>query len=280
MPTLFRPCIDIHEGQVKQIVGGTLKGIETGKASFAGGLDLQQNKDLVTNFVSQKPASYYAELYRDHNLQGGHVIMLGTGQKNVESAGQALATWPRGLQVGGGINIDNCVDWLDRGAAKIIVTSWLFPDGSFSSERLRSLSEKVGSNNIVVDLSCRSSQGGWVVAMNKWQSLTDTKITESTLSSISGFCSEFLIHSANFEGLCEGVDKPLIRLLGNYVKIPCTYAGGARTIEDLKTVDDLSNGRVDLTIGSALDIFGGNTARFTECCDYNRLRQSDQHLVQ
>ncbi|KAJ2065246.1 Enzyme that catalyzes the fourth step in the histidine pathway [Coemansia sp. S146] len=249
----FRPCIDLHDGQVKQIVGGTLH---------------DNSASLQTNFVSTLSSTYYAQLYRDHELSGGHVIMLGPG--NEQAAIDALQAWPQGLQVGGGITVDNAQLWLGRGASKVIVTSWLFPRGSFSADRLKTLSGLIGRDRLVVDLSCRRNDDGWVVAMDRWQTLTDMRIDRETIHMLSGFCSEFLVHAADVEGLCGGIDEMLVEALGRLSPIPVTYAGGASTIADLGLVNRLSNGRVDLTIGSALDIFGGKGVPFAECVEWNK----------
>ncbi|KAJ1926984.1 Enzyme that catalyzes the fourth step in the histidine pathway [Tieghemiomyces parasiticus] len=249
--TQFRPCIDLHDGQVKQIVGGTLQ-------------DKDTTDSLRTNFVS----GYYAELYRKHSLTGAHVIKL--GPRNDEAALEALRVWPDGLQLGGGVNLDNAQYWIDQGAHKVIVTSWLFPDGQFSLDRLRTISARIGPDRLVVDLSCRKVGDRWFVAMNKWQTITDTEITQENLSLMAGYCSEFLIHAADVEGLCQGIDQDLVEVLGRWSPIPTTYAGGAHDLSDLTLVDRLSNGRVDLTFGSALDIFGGTQVRFVDCVAWNR----------
>ncbi|KAJ2460188.1 Enzyme that catalyzes the fourth step in the histidine pathway [Coemansia sp. RSA 2424] len=266
----FRPCIDLHDGQVKQIVGGTLhdEGDDDGKKAA-----------LRTNFVSTQPSSYYAQLYRSHGLTGGHVIMLGPG--NEQAAIAALQAWPGGLQVGGGISIDNAQAWLDRGASKVIVTSWLFPGGRLSTSRLAALSALIGRDRLVVDLSCRrrhkaAGEGGWVVAMDRWQTLTDTPVDGDTLALLAEHCSEFLVHAADVEGLCGGIDELLVEALGRLSPIPVTYAGGASALADLDLVARLSGGAVDLTIGSALDIFGGAQVRFLDCVEWNQRRMKEE----
>ncbi|KAJ2160003.1 Enzyme that catalyzes the fourth step in the histidine pathway [Coemansia sp. RSA 552] len=250
----FRPCIDLHSGQVKQIVGGTLHDTDSGK--------------LQTNFVSTKPAEEYARLYRENQLEGGHVIMLGPG--NTEAAVAALGAYPGGLQVGGGITDANAEEWVGRGASKVIVTSWLFPEARFSMQRLQRLEQLVGRDRLVVDLSCRRSGDGWVVAMNRWQTLTDMRVDEESLRMLAVHCGEFLVHAADVEGLCQGIDEDLVRSLAGWSPIPVTYAGGARSLEDLELVNAISGGRVDLTIGSALDIFGGEQVRFADCVAWNQ----------
>ncbi|KAJ2721764.1 Enzyme that catalyzes the fourth step in the histidine pathway [Coemansia sp. Benny D115] len=259
MHSKFRPCIDLHGGQVKQIVGGTLLDADAAQ--------------LRTNFVSTKPSAYYAELYRDRSLAGGHLIMLGPG--NTQAAEEALAAWPQGLQVGGGITLDNAQQWLDKGAAKVIVTSWLFPQTQFSLGRLQQLSALVGRDRLVVDLSCRRREHGWVVAMNRWQDLTDMRVDAESLAMLAEYCSEFLVHAADVEGLCRGIDADLVRALGEWSPIPVTYAGGAKSIEDLELVSQLSAGSVDLTIGSALDIFGGSQISFEDCVRWNQTGSLD-----
>lgn len=252
--TRFKGCIDIHSGKVKQIVGGTLT---------------DSDESLKTNFVSEHPAGYYGNLYRENSVVGTHVIKLGPGCD--EAATEALNAWPNGLQIGGGITAENAEQWIkDKKAAKVIVTSYLFPEGKFSLERLKALVDKVGKDRLVIDLSCRrQSDGRWVVAMNRWQTLTDTVVDKPTLDFLSQFCSEFLIHAADVEGLCNGIDEDLVRALGEWCDIPVVYAGGAKCITDLELVDRLSNGKVDLTFGSALDIFGGNKVKFEDCVKWN-----------
>ncbi|KZT60165.1 Phosphoribosylformimino-5-aminoimidazole carboxamide ribotide isomerase [Calocera cornea HHB12733] len=255
--TRFRPCIDLHAGVVKQIVGGSLSTDES---------------KLQTNFVASQSPAYYAQLYRDNGLTGGHVIKLGPG--NDAAARTALSAWPGGLHIGGGITEQNALEWLAAGAEKVIVTSYLFPSQKFSLERLQVLERLVGRERLVVDVSCRRRGEKWVVAMNKWQDLTDMEVDQASLKMLEEHCSEFLIHAADVEGLCQGIDEELVQRLGEWVTIPCTYAGGARDVSDLELVDRLSGGRVDLTFGSALDIFGGKTVRFEELVMYNKAMAS------
>lgn len=250
----FRPCIDLHEGRVKQIVGGTLT--DDGAA-------------LRTNFVSAQPAEYYAGLYRSDGLTGGHVIML--GPRNEEAARAALAAWPGGLQIGGGINAENAEHWLTAGASHVIVTSWLFDaDGRFLEDRLEKMIRVAGRERLVIDLSCRrDAAGGWTVCMNRWQTRTSLPVTPAVLDALAEHCAEFLIHAADVEGQCRGMDEELLQLLGDWGEIPVTYAGGARRLEDLQIAQDLSGGKVDVTIGSALDIFGGSGVHYAECVEWN-----------
>lgn len=249
--TRFRPCIDLHQGRVKQIVGGSLR----------------DDNDPKTNYVSDRDAAWYAERYRRDDLRGGHVIQLGPG--NCEAARSALATWPGGLQIGGGIHADNAAEWLEAGAGKVIVTSWLFDDKArFHWKRLETLATRLGPERLVVDLSCRGASPTWIVAMNRWQTPTNLRLDPHTLRELAAFCSEFLVHAADVEGLQGGMDEDLIRLLGEHAPSPVTYAGGASRFEDLERVDRLSQGRVDLTIGSALDLFGG-TVPYTDCVAWN-----------
>ena len=250
----FRPCIDLHEGRVKQIVGGSLTDQGTG---------------LVTNFESGEPAEYYAALYRRDRLVGGHVIMLGRGNDGAAMA--ALAAWPGGLQTGGGISAENAALWLDAGASHVIVTSWLFsPEGRFLPERLEALTGSVGRKRLVIDLSCRSTHGGgWTVCMNRWQTFTNLSLTPEILRTLGKSCAEFLVHAADVEGKCAGMDEALLPFLAEHSPIPVTYAGGARSMDDLKLAEKLSAGRVDVTIGSALDIFGGSGVRYADCVAWN-----------
>ncbi|OCH87906.1 Phosphoribosylformimino-5-aminoimidazole carboxamide ribotide isomerase [Obba rivulosa] len=251
--SLFRPCIDLHNGEVKQIVGGTLSDTDSSA--------------LKTNFVASHSSAYYAELYKKHNLEGGHVIKLGEG--NDGAAKEALQTWSEHLQIGGGITEQNCQEWLEAGASKVIITSYLFPGGEFSLERLRKISTLVGKDRLVVDVSCRRRDDKWFIAMNKWQKITSMEVCKESLDLLAEYCSEFLIHAADVEGLCQGIDEELVEKLGEWVTIPTTYAGGAKSVGDLKIVDELSHGKVDLTFGSSLDIFGGSLVKFDDLVRYN-----------
>ncbi|MGH1370430.1 MAG: phosphoribosylformimino-5-aminoimidazole carboxamide ribotide isomerase [Cellvibrionaceae bacterium] len=248
--TQFRPCIDLHQGQVKQIVGGSLN-----------------DEGADTNFVSNHDAAYYAELYRQHDLRGGHVIALGPG--NQEQALKALKAWPNGLQFGGGVTAENAGSYLEAGASHVIVTSYLFENNEFSWDRLEAIKAETGAERLILDLSCRRSPQGWNIATNRWQTVTHTAIDSTTLGDLSKHCAEFLIHAADVEGLQSGIDEELVQLLGNITTIPVTYAGGARTLEDLELVDNLSQGKIDLTIGSALDIFGGEGVTLDQCIAWN-----------
>lgn len=268
--TRFRGCIDIHLGQVKQIVGGTLTDD-----------DITTKPGLTTNFVSSKSSGYYATLYRENNIQGCHVIKLGTNQANDDAAREACTTWPHALQVGGGITADNAIEWLDSfHASHVIVTSWLFKavEGGMELDwaRLAQISELVGKHRLVVDLSCRTvvnnGKAQWVVAMNKWQTLTQNALSSDFLDRVSTYCCEILVHAADVEGLCNGIDLALVEKLGEWCPRNCSivYAGGAKLVRDLDTVKQLSNGKVDLTYGSALDLFGGTLVAFQDLVDWNR----------
>jgi phosphoribosylformimino-5-aminoimidazole carboxamide ribotide isomerase len=248
---MFRPCIDLHEGKVKQIVGGTL--------GDAG---------LRTNFVSEKSAAWFAELYRRDALTGGHVIMLGSG--NESAARAALAAFPGGLHVGGGINAGNAPGWLEAGASHVIVTSWVFREGRVDWARLDELVQVIGKDKLVLDLSCRKRGEDYYVVTDRWQKFTDLQVNEVTLKKFSGFCAEFLIHAVDVEGLCRGIDSVLVKKLGEWTPIPMTYAGGASSLADLEAVTQLGQGKVDLTIGSALDIFGGQGVKYVDCVKFNR----------
>ena len=250
----FRPCIDLHNGTVKQIVGSTL-------------ID-DQPESLKTNFVAAHPSAWYARLYKEDNLQGGHIIMLGSG--NDKAAAEALAAWPGGMQVGGGITAENAVMWLERGASHVIVTSWVFRDGRIDEQRLTQLVTEVGKDNLVLDLSCRRQGDHYFIVTECWQNFTDVKINAETLDEMAGFCDEFLIHAADVEGKCAGIETDLVSLLGELVTIPSTYAGGIRDISDFDTIRTLGNGKLDATVGSALDIFGGTSMAYIEAVAYHR----------
>ena len=257
--TKFRPCIDLHDGRVKQIVGSSLSDNGAG---------------LKTNFETDRSPAWFAELYKKDSVRGGHVIMLGKG--NVDAAKAALAAYPGGLQVGGGITADNALEYLDAGASHVIVTSWIFPDGKLDRERLERLSQTVGKERLVLDLSCKrvsdpeDAEPRWKIATNRWQTLIDIEITAETLEDLSRYCDEFLIHAADVEGKQQGMDDELIMFLAENSPIPCTYAGGAKSLKDLEHCKKISNGMIDLTIGSALDLFGGKGVKYEDCVRFNK----------
>lgn len=250
---MFRPCIDLHEGHVKQIVGGTLS---------------DQSSGLRTNFVADHPAAWFAGLYRHDELQGGHVIMLGPG--NEAEARNALTAYPGGLQVGGGINLDNAAAWLDAGASHVIITSWVFRDGRVDWDRLNAIVRAIGKSRLVLDLSCRKRDGAYHVVTDRWQRFTEVTVTPESLGRFTQWCDEFLIHAVDVEGLCRGIDQELVEMLGTSAPIPTTYAGGAGSMADLENVTRIGRDRIDLTIGSALDIFGGKGVRYEDCVAFNR----------
>lgn len=250
----FRPCIDLRNGKVVQIVGGTLS---------------DDGADTITNFVSERDAADFAAMYRQDGLCGGHVIMLGPG--NADAALRALSAYPGGMQIGGGLTPENAQYYLDAGASHVIVTSYLFDNGKFSPPRLDAMLSAVGNRKLVIDLSCRRGADGlYRVATNRWQTVTDSVIDAELIDRLEGFCSEFLVHAADIEGQCRGIDEDVVRLLGQLVSIPTTYAGGADCLESIQRVEELSNGKVDLTIGSALDIFGGNGVRYADAAALGR----------
>lgn len=257
--TKFRPCIDLHDGKVKQIVGSSLSD------SGAG---------LKTNFETDRTSAWFAELYRKDHIKGGHVIMLGKG--NEKAAKAALAAYPGGLQVGGGITADNAQEYLDAGASHVIVTSWIFPEGKLDMDRLNRLVNTVGKDHLVLDLSCKrtgvDAQGKpqWSIAINRWQTLIDIQISSETLTELASYCDEFLVHAADVEGKQQGMDDDLIRFLAKESPIPVTYAGGAKSLADLQHCDEISGGKIDLTIGSALDLFGGKGVKYDECVKFNQ----------
>lgn len=249
----FRPCIDLKDGRVVQIVGGTLT--PDGHAAI--------------NHVSPLDAADFAVLYRQDNLCGGHVIMLGAGCE--EAALAALRAYPGGLQVGGGITDANASIYLDAGASHVVVTSFLFDGAEFSPDRLARMVQTVGRARLVVDLSCRrSADGGYFVATDRWRTVTQSRISTDFVRSLEGSCAEFLVHAADVEGQQAGIDEDLVTLLGCAATLPTTYAGGARALSDIARVEQLSQGRLDLTIGSALDIFGGSLVRYADAARLGR----------
>lgn len=243
----FRPCIDLHDGKVKQIVGSTLG---------------EEPSSLRTNFSSPHPPSFYADLYRRDNLRGGHVIMLGPG--NEAAAMEALNAWPGGLQLGGGITSANAEIWLKRGASHVIVTSWIFHDGQVDMGRLEELALLVGKNRLVLDLSCRWRENGYYVVTDRWQRFTSLRLNAESLARLGAYCDEFLVHAVDVEGTCTGLDEHLLHLLADTTPVPTTYAGGIATMADMALVQKVGAGRIDATVGSALDIFGGTGITYRE----------------
>lgn len=243
----FRPCIDIHNGKVKQIVGGSL---------------CDQGDQAVTNFASELDAAYYARMYRQDGLKGGHIILLNPKtsdyyKETKRQALSALSAYPGGLQIGGGIDAENAQEYLDAGASHVIVTSYVFQDGVLKWENLERLEQAVGKDRIVLDVSCRKKDGKYYIVTNRWQTFTDEVLDREMLDKLSTHCDEFLVHGVDVEGKAAGAEQELVRLLGGWDRIPITYAGGIGSLEELERFRELSGGQVDFTIGSALDLFGG-----------------------
>ncbi len=245
----FRPCIDIHNGQVKQIVGGTLA---------------DENDSARENFASAHGADYYARLYKERGIMGGHVIMLnpassGYYEATKAQALQALEAYPQGLQIGGGINDENAEQFLDAGASHVIVTSFVFKDGRVNMENLERMRRAVGNERLVLDLSCRVRDGEYYIVTDRWQHFTNEVVSPRTLDTLSAYCSEFLIHAVDVEGKSQGIEAELVRLLGGWEKdFPITYAGGVHSYSDIALLKELGGGRINVTVGTALDIFGGS----------------------
>lgn len=246
----FRPCIDIHNGKVKQIVGGSLT---------------DQGNQAKENFTASENADYYAKMYQKDGLIGGHVILLNpvSSEYYRETKAQAilaLGAYPKGLQVGGGIHAENAEEFLEAGASHVIVTSYVFRDGKINWENMEKLKHEVGKENVVIDLSCRKKEDGYYIVTDRWQKFTDEKVSITLLDELSSYCDEFLIHAVDVEGKAKGIEKELVRLLGEWGKIPVTYAGGVGSFEDLWELKELGKDRLNVTIGSALDLFGGPMA--------------------
>ena len=262
----FRPCIDIHNGRVKQIVGGSLR---------------DSGENLSENYISDKDASFYADIYKGYRLRGGHIAMLnaaGTPEYDatVKQAVSALKAFPGGLQIGGGINAENAYAFIEAGASHVIVTSYVFREGRIDYERLDRLKASVGSEHIVLDLSCRRKpgegsaeskykgknigaglKGAYYIVTDRWQKFTDTRMEGSTFDELSGYCDEFLVHAVDVEGKRSGVDEDVLGILAQ-VPHTITYAGGVSCLEDIKLIKDIGRGSIDVTVGSALKLFGGS----------------------
>lgn len=244
----FRPCIDIHNGQVKQIVGSTL----ADKGDYA-----------ATNFVAHQDADYYATLYRAKGLKGGHIILLNPVTSEYYEATKkqallALAAYPQGMQIGGGITDRNAPEYIEAGASHVIVTSFVFKDGRINMENLQKLCKAVGKEHIVLDLSCRKKDSAYYIVTDRWQHFTEEKVNESTLNMLMDYCDEFLIHAVDVEGKSQGIEEELVRLLSGWNKIPITYAGGVHSYEDVALLKRIGKGKIHVTVGSALDLFGGS----------------------
>lgn len=243
----FRPCIDIHNGAVKQIVGASLR---------------DEDDQAVENYTAGQDADYFAHLYRKDGLKGGHVILLNPPASEYygetrRQAMKALAAYPGGLQVGGGITAENAGEYIEAGASHVIVTSYVFKDGEVRFDRMERLRDAVGKEHVVIDLSCRKKEGGYYIVTNRWQTFTNVKLTEGILDKIAGYCDEFLVHGVDVEGKASGIEEDLVKLLSSRRGIPVTYAGGIGNLDDLEHFRKISQGNLDFTIGSALDLFGG-----------------------
>ena len=244
----FRPCIDIHNGSVKQIVGGSLT---------------DRDDEAVENYVSKQDAVFYARLYQEYQIRNGHIILLNAAtsshyQETKKQALAALRAYPGGLQAGGGITPENAVEYLDAGASHVIVTSYVFKDGQIQYDKLKNLVQKTGKKQLVLDLSVRKKDERYLIVTDRWQKYTEVELTEQTLDELSGYCDEFLIHAVDVEGKADGIEERLAELLGNWGKMPVTYAGGVHDFADLRLLKKLGRDKVHVTIGSALDLFGGN----------------------
>lgn len=243
----FRPCIDIHNGKVKQIVGGSLT---------------DENDFAWENFVSEQDAAWYARLYQKDGLRGGHIIQLNSAdsayyQATKVQALTALKAYPGGLQIGGGITAENAKEYLDAGASHVIITSYVFRNGQIYYENLKRISDSVGKDRLVLDLSCRKRNGDYYIVTDRWQKFTDVQVTKKLLTELSAWCDEFLVHAVDVEGKASGIEEELAVLLGEWQGIPITYAGGIGSMEDVGKLKELGRGHLNVTIGSALDLFGG-----------------------
>lgn len=243
----FRPCIDIHNGAVKQIVGGSLS--DRGNAAD-------------DNFISEYDAAFYAEKYKQDALKGGHIIILNPSsseyyEADILQAKKALEVYPQGMQIGGGIHRENAESFLDMGASHVIVTSYVFSQGKVDWKRLEQLSAQIGKQNLVLDLSCRFVEDDYYIVTDRWQNVTKEKMTADTLHEFAKYCDEFLVHAVDVEGKASGVEKEVVKRLAKVSDVPVTYAGGIHSMEDVAWIQEEGRGRVDYTVGSALDLFGG-----------------------
>lgn len=254
----FRPCIDIHNGKVKQIVGGSLQ---------------DEGNVARENFVAEQDALFFAKLYQQEGVRGGHIILLNPpGSEYYENtknqALEALRAYPGGMQLGGGINPENAKEFLDAGASHVIVTSYVFREGRIHYDRLEQMCRAVGKERLVLDLSCRKTERGYMVVTDRWQKMTSEQVNETLLERLSCSCDEFLIHAVDVEGRAQGIETELVRMLGQWNGLPITYAGGVHNYKDLALLKELGKGRLNVTVGSALDLFGGTMEwrRVMELC--------------
>lgn len=239
----FRPCIDIHEGKVKQIIGSSLDS-DKGEAD--------------ENYVAERSSKYFANLYKEDSLRGGHVIMLDDSEETKQEAIKALKAYPGGLHIGGGIKDHNAAEFIEAGASHVIVSSFIFEDGKLSESKLKSLNDAVGKDKLVLDLSCRRRGDGYVVVIDRWQTFTDYEVTGENLEKLSQYCDEFLVHGVDSEGKKQGIEDGLLEILSGFEGAPVTYAGGVRGFEDIDKIREVGKSKVNFTIGSSLDIFGGD----------------------
>lgn len=243
----FRPCIDIHNGKVKQIVGGSLK---------------DENNQAKENFVSEVDSTYYANLYKANNIKGGHIILLNNKDSEYfettkSEAIKALMAYKGGLQIGGGVNCDNALEYIKAGASHVIVTSYVFKNGKINYDNLNKIFNAVGKEHLVLDLSCRKKDDKYYIVTDRWQKFTDVCIDENIFYELSKYCDEFLVHAVDVEGKASGIEEEVAKILGRLENIKVTYAGGISSFADLDILKELGNRKIDFTIGSALDIFGG-----------------------
>lgn len=248
----FRPCIDIHNGQVKQIVGSSLA---------------DKEDHAEENFVAFRDAAFYARFYKEKGIKGGHIILLNPASSDYYEATRAqalkaLAAYPKGLQVGGGVNAENASNYLEAGASHVIVTSYVFQEGRIDMEHLEKICKEVGREHLVLDLSCRMKDGEYYIVTDRWQRFTEEVVEDSILNLLKGYCDEFLIHAVDVEGKNQGIEQKLAQRLGTWCSKPdsiaITYAGGVHSYEDIDRLRDFGKNRLNVTIGSALDIFGGD----------------------
>ncbi len=247
---------------MKQIIGGSLR---------------DSGDYAKENFVAEHDASYFAELYRKSGIKGGHIILLNAVsspyyEATKEQAFNALRSYPKGLQIGGGITPGNACQFLEAGASHVIVTSYVFRDGMIRFDRLEEIKKAVGKKHLVLDVSCKKVGNDYLVVTDRWQNVTDEKVNIEFLTRLSDYCDEFLVHAVDVEGKNNGIEQELVKQLGEWNGCPLTYAGGVHTYADLETLKQLGHGRINVTIGSALDLFGGNLSweKVQEICRHSK----------
>ncbi len=250
----FRPCIDVFKGKVVQLIGTSL---------FGG-----EEKTIVKHFESEYSPAYYAELFKQDNLKGGHILSLGSGNNDVVI--EALKAFNGGMKYGGSVTPENAHVYLDAGATHVIVNSYVFDNGEINLPNLKSLVKSIGKDKLVLDMSCRKKNGDYYIVTNLWEKFTNVILDQKSLQDISKYCDEIIVHGVDSEGRKQGLESDLVRILAQHTPIKTVYAGGISSIADLTMIKALGNEKIDPCIGTALSIYGGNLSYY-EVLEWNKI---------